>query len=159
MKIDGGLVIFAVLFLVVIAVSMALGSYNPMTPAIARGQAQLTLGDGWTTGISTAFNWIFKLAVGGIFTGFGVAAFNEARKAYKLWKRTAQAGRWQAGPNANFQRQPAATKFNKQDMLLLALSGRLPGLDTNGNVSTSSTTRSYSTTSAARDEDELDIEM
>lgn len=152
MKLDSGLVFFTVLFLVVIAVSVALGSYDPMTPAIARGQAQLTLGDGWTTGISTAFNWIFKLAVGGIFTGFGVAAFNEARKAYSLWKRMAQAGRWQGGTNANWQRsQPQGQKFTKQDMLLLALSGRLPQNE-----------RPSTALRLAQDErgdDELDIEM
>lgn len=152
MKIDGGLVIFTVLIVVVIAVSVTLGSYDPMTPAIARGQAQLAIGDGWTTGISTAFGWIFKLAVGGIFTGFGIAAFREARKAYGLWKRTAQAGRWQGGPNANWQRsQPQGQKFTKQDMLLLALSGRLPQSE-----------RTPSSMRFAQDErgdDELDIEM
>lgn len=126
MKINSGLVLFAILFVLLIALSVTLGSYDTITPAVTHGQMSLSIGEGWTTGIGTALDWIFKLAVGGIFTGFGVAAFNEARKAYKLWKRSAQAGRWQAGPNANFQRGQSAPKLNKQDMLLLALSGRLP---------------------------------
>jgi hypothetical protein len=63
--------------------------------------------------------------LGAIGTGIGIALFGEARKSYRLWQRQSQAGRWQPGPNAQW-RQPAAPKLSKQDMLLLALSGRLP---------------------------------
>jgi hypothetical protein len=96
---------------------------------------------------------IFKLALGGVCAGFGVAAFNELRKVYRLWKRNAQSGRWTPGPNANWQRTPATPKLSKQDLLLLALSGRLPGLDTTGK------TPVYSTTDKVSEENELDIRL
>jgi hypothetical protein len=150
MKIEGGLVLFAVMFAVVIGASVAFGSYDSITPAVTRSEMKLTIGDSWTSGISAAGSWIFKLALGSVCAGFGVAVFNEVRRAYKLWKRSAQAGRWQAGPNANFQRSQTGTKFNKHDMLLLALSGRLP--------EASGKTPIYSTVNA-HEEDQLDIEM
>jgi hypothetical protein len=151
MKQSSGLFTFTILFLAVIAASVVLGSYDPIAPTVAHGQAELAIGAGWMTGISAASSWIFKLALGGIFTGLGVAAFGEGRKAYKLWKRNAQAGRWQSGPNANFQRNPATgPKLTRQDMLLLALSGRLPN-DGKGPT--------FSTVNAPQDDDELGINL
>lgn len=151
MKQSAGLFIFIILFLAVIIASVALGSYDPIAPTVAHGQAELAIGADWTTGISAVSSWIFKLALGGIFTGIGVAAFGEGRKAYKLWKRNAQAGRWQSGPNANFQRAPSTgPKLTRQDMLLLALSGRLPN-DGKGPT--------FSAVNSQQDDDELGINL
>jgi hypothetical protein len=120
MKISG-LVFFVVLFVLLIAGASVLGSYDPVMPEMAHSQAALTVGTGLTAGISTALNWMFKLALGGVCTGFGFAAFNEARNGYKLWKRQANAGRWQGGPNAGYQRQAQSPRATMTDKLLLML--------------------------------------
>jgi len=120
---NGGLVMFIGFFILLIAGASVLGSYDQITPQMAHGQAALTVGTGLTAGISTALNWAFKLALGGVCTGIGIAAFNEVRKGYKLWKRQAQAGRWQGGPNANYQKQAQGPKLRREDLLLLALAG------------------------------------
>ena len=122
-----GLLSFMFVFLVMIAVSFAFGSYDPITTAVPQAQTAMVIGSTATNWLETAWNWLIGLAVGGIFTGMGVAAFREISKAYKLWKRNSQAGRWQAGPNAQFQRQPSQSpRVSVQDKLLLALAGRIP---------------------------------
>jgi len=127
MKNIGGLVLFGAVFITIIAVSFAVGNYDPISAAVAQGQTQIAAGPTVTTWLSAGMNWLLGVAIGGFCIGFGVAAFNEVRKAYRLWKRQTQAGRWQAGPNAQFQRsQSVGPKLSRQDMLLLALSGRLP---------------------------------
>ncbi len=126
MKTDGTLIIFVLLILAVVGFAFVLGNSDPITPAVAQGQMQMTLGQDVTSWINSAMGWIIKLALGSAFAGFGVALFNELRKAYGLWKRSAQMGRWQPGPNANWQRSLSTPRLSKQDMLLLALSGRLP---------------------------------
>lgn len=149
MKTDGTLIFFVLLLLAVVGFAFVLGNSNPITPAVAQGQMQMTLGHDLTGWINSATSWIFKLALGGVCAGFGAAAFNEFRKAYKLWKRNSQTGHWTSGPNANWQRSPSAPKLSKQDMLLLALSGRLPQNE-----------RSATTLRSAQDEeDQLDIRL
>jgi hypothetical protein len=150
MKIDGTLIIFIVLIAALVGGAFMLGNVDPITPAVTQGKMQLTVGHTAAEWINSIAGWFLKLAVGGVCGGFGLALFNEAHKAYRLWKRNAQAGRWQPGPNANWQaRQPSAPKLSKQDMLLLALSGRLPA---DGRPS-------LNMTSTAGDEDQLDIRL
>lgn len=126
MKTDGTLVIFVLLILAVIGIAILVGNSDPITSAVTQGQQRVTLGHDVTNWINSATGSIFKLMLGSAFAGFGAALFNELRKAYRLWKRNAQAGRWQPGPNANWQRTSSTPKLSKQDLLLLALSGRLP---------------------------------
>jgi hypothetical protein len=153
MKTETGLIVFSVLIVIVVIAATMLGNYDPITSATARGEMQLALGHNLTAGMDAALGWLVKIAVGCIFTGIGIAAFNEFKKAYGLWKRNAQAGRWQPGPNANFQRQPTGAKLSRQDLLLLALSGRLPGgLDARGRVPNISAAQE-------QDDDELDIQI
>jgi hypothetical protein len=109
-----------------IIVSFVFGNYDPITTAVPQAQTAMTIGTTATNWLETGMTWLVNLAIGSVCAGFGLAAFHEAHKAYKLWKRNAQAGRWQAGPNANYSRQTQSPKLSKQDMLLLALSGRLP---------------------------------
>jgi len=152
MKTDGALVIFILLIMAVVGFAFVLGNSSSITPVTTQGRMQMTLGHDVTSWINAAVSAIFKLALGGVFAGFGIAAFNEFRKAYRLWKRNAQGGRWTPGPNANWQRSPSAPKLSKQDMLLLALSGRLPGFDTR--------VPRYSTSEKTEDkEDQLDIRL
>ena len=126
MKTDGTLIIFVLLIMAIVGVAFVLGNSNSITPVVAQGQMQMTLGHNTTSWINSVMSWIIKLALGGVFAGFGAALFNELCKAYSLWKRNAQAGHWQPGPNANWQRPSSTSRLSKQDMLLLALSGRLP---------------------------------
>ncbi len=126
MKTDGMLIIFVLLIMAVVGIAFVLGDSDSITPVVVQGQMQMTLGHNATSWINSVMGWIIKLALGSVFAGFGVALFNELRKAYGLWKRNAQAGRWQPGPNANWQRPSSTSRLSKQDMLLLALSGRLP---------------------------------
>ena len=150
---NGGLVFFVILFGLLIAGAGVLGNYDPVTPEVAHSQAALTVGTGLTAGIETALNWTFKLALGGVCAGFGVAAFNEMRKGYKLWKRQAQAGRWQGGPNAGYQRQPQSPRVTTTDKLLLMLAaGRDGGREISGR-------RPFDYAQGERDDDDLDIEL
>jgi hypothetical protein len=114
------------LFLALIAAVNLLGSYDPITPAVPQAQTAMMIGGQATSWLGASLKWIFGLTLGAIGTGIGWAMFGEARKACRLWQRQAQAGRWNGGPNANWQRQPSTPRLSKQDMLLLALSGRLP---------------------------------
>ena len=148
---NGGLVFFVILFGLLIAGAGVLGNYDPVTPEIAHSQAALTVGTGLTAGIETALNWMFKLALGGVCAGFGVAAFNEMRKGYKLWKRQAQAGRWQGGPNANYVQSQSSTRFSLQDKLILALTGRDGGREMSGRVTSRQPIQD--------DDDDLNIEL
>ncbi len=126
MKTDGILIVFVLLILAVVGFAFVLGNSDPITPAVTQGQTQMALGYDVASWLNSALGWIIKLAFGSVFAGFGVALFNELRKVYGLWKRNAQAGRRQPGPNANWQRSSPTPRLSKQDMLLLALSGRLP---------------------------------
>ncbi len=149
-----GMLIYVALFAGVIIASVALGGYDPITPAVPEAKAALLVGPQAAGWIGGGLNWLVGLVIGGVCTGFGVAAFREIYKAYSLWKRDATAGRWQSGPNANWQRpQAQGAKLSRQDMLLLALSGRLPG-----GVDPSGKAPFYSTTSSP-DEDELNIQL
>lgn len=151
MKIDN-LVVFFVVFGLLIAGSFALGNYDQVMPEMAHSQAALTVGTGLTAGISTALNWMFKLALGSVCAGFGVAAFNEMRKGYKLWKRQTNAGRWQGGPNAGYQRQAQSPRATMTDKLLLMLAaGRDGGREMSGRV--------MSRQPIQDDDDDLDIEL
>lgn len=118
--------IFMIVFAALAVSSVVVGQSDAIGSELPRAQVAMAIGGAATGWLSTAMNWLVGLVIGGICTGVGVAAFGEISKAYKLWKRQAQAGRWQSGPNAGWQKQPAAPKLNRQDLLLLALSGRLP---------------------------------
>lgn len=126
MKNNSGLLLFTALFVLLIATANLLGNYDPIVSSVPKAQAAMVIGAQATDWVEYGLRWIIGLALGATFTGFGVAAFGEARKAYRLWKRSAQAGRWQSGPNAQWQKQPQNPKLSRQDMILLALSGRLP---------------------------------
>jgi len=122
MKIDSGLVSFALLFIVIIVVSFGLGSYDQVTPAVARSQAELSVGTKAVTEINFIADWAFKLVLGSFFTGLGIALFNAAWKAYRTLKRNAEMKRWHSGPNANWQpKQAPGPKVTRNDLMFWSL--------------------------------------
>jgi hypothetical protein len=71
---------------------------------------------------------LLKLVMGATVAGVAAAVFSEAKKAYRSWKQNVRRGRWQGGPNANWQKTPKAPsepRLTRQDVMLL-LSGRQP---------------------------------
>lgn len=127
MKIDSGLALFTLLFVVIIAASVMMGNYDAITPAVTHAKSDLAIGSTWTNGLGTAMTWLFKLSLGATLTGFGVAAFHEAWKAYKLFKRNSQAGRWQSGPNAYWQKSESqGPRLTKNDLMFMSLLERTP---------------------------------
>ena len=150
MKIDGGIIFFMALFAAVIAVSVALGNYDPITMTVPRAQTAMTIGTTATNWVEAGLRWLIGLAIGGICMGIGSTAFREMSEAYQLWKRNAQAGRWQSGPNAQFQQKPPQSpRWTRQDKLLLAMFGRSPMKERT----------TFTAAQSDQDDDRLNIEM
>jgi hypothetical protein len=77
--------------------------------------------------VEQGMSLLLKLSLGAVVTGIAAAAFAEAHKAYKTWQRNSMRKRWAGGPNAQWKGQPQALpKLRREDLMLLALSGRMP---------------------------------
>ncbi len=124
---DGsGLLAFLVLFIVIAAAAFGLANFDGITPAVAQAEAGVAIGATTTMALEQVAALVLKLLLGATVTGVALAVFAEVRKAYRAWKRNAQMGRWQGGPNAHYQRQAAEPRLTRQDLMLLALAGRYP---------------------------------
>lgn len=124
---DKGLLSFLLVFVALIGASLAFANTDQITPAVAQAQAEIAVGPSAVQALEQSVSWVAKFMLAGFFAGIAAAVFAEARKAYKAWKRNSQARRWQAGPNAQWK-QPteAGSRLTRNDLLLLALSGRYP---------------------------------
>jgi hypothetical protein len=128
---------FILMFVLLIAASLVFANTDQITPTIAEAQAGMSIGAGPVQVIEKGASLMLKLLAGATFAGIAAAVFSEARKFYKTWMRNSRTKRWQAGPNAQFkQTTPAGPKLTHNDLMLLALSGRIPPgqLQTNSRI-------------------------
>ena len=152
MEDNQGLIGFVVVFVLVVAIGWMLGSQDQITPIVAEAQAGAAIGGTTVMALEKVGSLVLKLLLGAVVAGVATGAFSEFKSAYKAWKKSAQAGRWTGGPNANFKKQPAEPKLRREDLMLLALADRLPrGTATRMNVGRARRD--------ASDDDDLNIEM
>jgi hypothetical protein len=116
---------FILIFLLLIAAALAFANTDQITPAVAQAEAEITVGANTVQVVQKSASFILKLFVGASAAGVAAAAFAEAHKAYKMWKRNSLKKRWVPGPNAQWK-QPQLPKLRREDLMLLALSGKLP---------------------------------
>ncbi|MFZ5856750.1 MAG: hypothetical protein ACOYZ6_07965 [Chloroflexota bacterium] len=122
-----GLVGFLVVFALLIVAGIAISNVDGITPLVAEAQAGISIGTNAMLTLEKGAAILLKLLIGATVAGVTAAVFTEVRKAYSLWKRNARTGRWQAGPNANWQtKPPTEPKLRREDLMLLALTGRYP---------------------------------
>jgi len=122
-----GMLGYLLIFGLLIAASLVFANTDQITPTIAQAQAEISMGPGTVQAVKKGASWIMTLLTGATFAGIAAAVFSEVRKVYKTWMRNSQTRRWQGGPNAQFkQSTPAQPKLRREDLMLLALSGRVP---------------------------------
>lgn len=132
-----GFMVFIFVFLLIVLAAIGLANQNEIMPAVAKAEASASIGAETFLAVEKGAALVMKLLVGAIVAGVAAAVFAEARKAYALWKRSARSGRWQAGPNANWQKTPKAPsepRLTRQDLMLLALAGRGQSAETMGRI-------------------------
>lgn len=125
---DKGFAGYMLAFVVLIFAAIIFSSVDQITPTIAQAQAEQAMGVNAYATVEKGASLLLKLLVGATVTGVAAAAFAEARKAYKTWQRSSQTKRWAGGPNAQWkgQKSPSVPKLTREDVMLLALSGRVP---------------------------------
>jgi len=125
---SSGFLAFVVVFILLIAAGVALASYDSITPTVAEAQAGLAIGTTTVVTLEKGAALALQLLIGAVVAGVATAMFAEARLAYRTWKRSARTGRWQGGPNAQWQNQrsPAEPRLTRQDLMFLALAGKYP---------------------------------
>jgi hypothetical protein len=148
-----GLIAFVVVFFLLVFAGWTIANQNQITPIVAEAQAGAAIGGTTVIALEKGASLLLKLVLGAVVAGVATGAFSEFKSAYKAWKRTAQAGRWQGGPNANFQKQTAEPKLRREDLMLLALGGKYP---VNGSPTRISAARSRKETT---DAEELNIDL
>lgn len=121
-----GFIGYLVVFVLLIAAALVFSSFDQITPNVAQAQAEMAVGTPAVQAITKGASWLVKLLIGGTVAGVAAAVYAEARKAYKAWQRNSRVKRWQSGPNARWQGQPQTPKLRREDLMLLALSGKLP---------------------------------
>ena len=117
---------FILIFFLLIMAALTFANTDQITPAVAQAEAEMTVGANTTQVIQKSASFILKLLMGASAAGVAAAVFAEARKAYKAWKRNSQTRRWTPGPNAQWKQQQQLPKLRREDLMLLALSGKLP---------------------------------
>lgn len=123
---DKGFAAYLLVFVLLIVLAVGFSSMDGITPTVAQAQAEMAVGTSTVQAVETGASWLLKLTLGAAVTGVAAAAFAEARKAYKTWQRNSKRKRWQAGPNAQWKHTPQVPKLTREDVMLLALSGRTP---------------------------------
>lgn len=124
---DKGFVGYLLIFILLIFVAMAFSSVDQITPTIAQAEVEMKAGTTTVQAVEHGVSLLLKLTLGAVVTGIAAAAFAEARKAYKTWQRNSRARRWASGPNAQWkQTGPSVPKLTREDVLLLALTGKMP---------------------------------
>jgi hypothetical protein len=122
-----GLAGFIFIFGLIVIAAVGLGNSDQIAPAVARAQIGMAVGEPAAEAFTGGAALVVRLLIGGVAAGVASAVFVEARKGYRLWKRQAQSGRgWKSGPNAQWQKQPSQPQLSRQDLMLLALSGKYP---------------------------------
>lgn len=123
---DKGFTGYLLVFVLLIVAAVAFSSVDQITPTIAQANADLAVGANTVQAVEQGMSLLLKLSLGAVVTGIAAAAFAETRKAYKTWQRNSMRKRWQAGPNAHWKGQnaPQLPKLTREDVLLMALSGR-----------------------------------
>jgi len=124
---DRGFAAYMLVFVLLIVAAVAFSSVDQITPTIAQAQAEMAIGTNTVQVVEQGMSLLLKLSLGAVVTGIAAAVFAEARKAYKTWQRNSMRKRWAGGPNAQWKGQPQALpKLRREDLMLLALSGRMP---------------------------------
>ena len=123
---DKNFIGFMLVFALVIAASLAFANTDQITPVVAEAQADAAIGAPTVQVVEQGASLILKLLVGATVAGIAAAVFAEVRKAYKTWQRNSLRKRWTTGPNAQWRQQQPMPKLRREDLMLLALSGRLP---------------------------------
>ena len=118
---------FLIVFFVLILAAWGYASYDPITPAVVQARAETAAGpvmvDVFDQGLSLLFKFIGAAGLAGVLA----FVWGEIRKRRDLWWQENTTRRWRGGPNAQFRQQPALPKLKREDLMLLALSGkRLP---------------------------------
>lgn len=123
---DKGFFAYLLVFVLLIVAAVAFSSVDQITPTIAQAKAEHAMGATTYQAAEQGVSLLLKLSLGAVVTGIAAAAFAEARKAYKTWQRNSRAKRWAGGPNAQWkgQKAPSVPKLTREDVMLLALSGR-----------------------------------
>jgi len=116
-----GLVWYGLVFLLIIALAIGISSYDGVAVTVTEARAGTAMGMQTAFAVETMLNWILRAVIGGVFSGFAIMAYREARKSYGTWKRSGRRRRWKSGPNANFQQANSIPKLSKNDLMLLAL--------------------------------------
>jgi citrate lyase gamma subunit len=126
--VDKGFFVYMLVFALLIGAAVTFGNMDQITPTIAQAQAEMAIGTSTVQVAEKGASVLLKLLLGATITGVAAAAFGEARKAYKTWQRNSRRGRWTGGPNAQWRQQPqeALPKLRREDLMLLALTGKLP---------------------------------
>lgn len=149
---DKGFMAYLLVFVLLIAAAVTFSSVDQITPAAAQARADLAVGATTVQAVEQGASLLLKLTLGAVVTGVAAAAFAEFRKWYATWKRNSLRKRWQGGPNAQWKQTPQALpKLTREDLMLLALSGRTPA-----DMSRISPRRGMS---RAQDEEEEVLEM
>ena len=117
---------FILIFFLLIMAALTFANTDQITPAVAQAEAEMTVGANTVQAVQKSASFILKLLMGTSAAGIAAAVFAEARKAYKAWKRNSQRRRWTPGPNAQWKQQQQLPKLRREDLMLLALSGKLP---------------------------------
>src|SRR3990172_2538094 len=123
-----GLLFYFLVFVGLIGAGLYQANSDEIMPTIVRAQADIAMGEGPVQVIEKGASLILKLLAGAMFAGIAAAVFSEGRKIYKTWMRNGQLKRWQGGPNAQWKQptQAQQPKLRREDLMLLALSGRVP---------------------------------
>jgi hypothetical protein len=109
------------------AAAVVFGNIDQITLNVAQAQAEMAVGTNTVQVIEKGAGWLVKLLIGGMVTGVAVAVYADVRKAIKTWQRNSRVRRWAAGPNAQWQpSQNQLPKLRREDLMLLALTGRMP---------------------------------
>lgn len=127
-----GFMVFIVVFLLIAGAGIGLANQNEIMPAVAQAEASASIGTETFLAMEKGAALLLKLLVGATAAGVAAAVFSETKKAYNAWKKSAQTGRWQGGPNARWQtttpKAPSEPRLTRQDLMLLALAGKYPAM-------------------------------
>lgn len=144
---------FILVFVLLSAAAVTFGNLDQITPNVAQAQAEMAVGEPAVQVISQGASMLVKWLLGAVVAGVAAAVFSEARKAYKTWQRNSRVRRWASGPNAQWkQPQSQLPKLRREDLMLLALSGRLPADAVQAGPR-------RGTTRARDEEEEVELEM
>ena len=115
---------FAVVFVVLILAAWGYASYDPITPAVVQARAETAAGPVVVDVLDQGLSLLFKFISAAGFASVLAFVWGEMRKRNALWWRENTTRRWRGGPNAQFQRQQSLPKLKREDLMLLALSGK-----------------------------------